>query len=114
MRWPLPITGGQASLEVHIFDGASTPPAAFVRGSGTFRGHAFDQRSYWRLGYSPSQHHFYRGFGVLFDAPVDGVRGIVIDRVADYGSVMQAAARAVDCALVPLDNLELLDGRVVR
>lgn len=107
-------SAGSLTFELRIFPGASTPPAALVRGAGTFRGHAFDQRSYWRLGYSPSQHHFARGFGVLFDAPIDGVCGIAIDRVADTGDVTEARARTLDCALQPLDELPLTDGRVMN
>jgi hypothetical protein len=99
---------GQMALDVRIGQSsASTEPGAFVRASGTFRGVAFEQTNYWKLVYRPAHHHFERDFAVLFDAPIDGACGLqILAFSADPQGVAPTAA-TVDCALDPIDALEV-------
>ena len=78
-RHAVAFDGGEVTLELNIgVSPASTEPGAFERASGTFEGHAFDQRDYWKLVYSPAHHHFSRTFAVLFEEPIDDVCGLEI------------------------------------
>jgi hypothetical protein len=106
---------GQLELDVRIGQSfASTEPAAFVRASGTFRGVAFEQTNYWKLVYRPAHHHFERDFAVLFDTPIDGACGLqILAFSADPQGVAPTAA-TVDCALDPIDALEVQSFTLTR
>jgi hypothetical protein len=86
--------------------GAGTEPATFVSARGTFRGVAFDQRDYFKLIYSPENHHFVQHYAVLFDAPIQGACGLEIVNVPGPPSVQRRMrAWTVDCQLTRLDEI---------
>jgi hypothetical protein len=103
------LDGGAVELTV-TFDsgriGAGTEPATFVSARGTFRGVAFDQRDYFKLVYSPENHHFVQHFAVFFDAPIQGACGLELVNVSDSSSVRRRPrAWTVDCQLTRLDEV---------
>jgi hypothetical protein len=99
--------GGAGAVTFELRLGSSpagTEPGAFVRAHGTFRGRSFDQRSYWRLVYSPGHHHFVRNFAVLFDEPIDGACGLQAEGLR-AGGVRPVQAHTVTCSLDLIDVL---------
>lgn len=101
--------GGHADLVVNMGQSmASTEPAMFVRGSGTYDGVDFDVTSYWSLIYNPEHHHFVRHFAVLFDEPIGAACGLIVRDVDafysdSYGT--PAIVEVADCDLHPLQTL---------
>jgi hypothetical protein len=103
------LDGGTIELAV-TFDrggiGAGNEPATFVWARGTFRGVSFEQRDYFKLVYSPENHHFVQHFAVFFDAPIDGACGVEIVNVPGPPSVRRRMrAWSVDCQLTRLDEI---------
>jgi hypothetical protein len=103
------LDGGMVELAV-TFDrggiGAGTEPATFVAARGMFRGVSFDQRDYFKLVYSPENHHFVQHFAVFFDAPIQGACGLEIVNVSGDSSLRRRMrAWTVDCQLIRLDEI---------
>jgi hypothetical protein len=86
--------------------GAGTEPATFVSARGTFRGVAFDQRDYFKLVYSPENHHFTQHFAVFFDTPIEGACGLEIVNVTDSPAARRRPrAWTTDCKLTRLTEV---------
>ena len=86
--------------------GAGTEPATFVSARGSFREVSFEQRDYFKLVYSPENHHFVQHFAVFFDAPIQGACGLEIVNVPGPPSVRRRMrAWTVDCQLTRLDEI---------
>lgn len=108
-RHRVTLDSGTVTFELNVTPSfSSTEPASFVRASGIYRGVSFDQRSYWRLVYSPAHHHFVRRFAVLFDAPIEGACGISVRGLEPGGGNDEPdVAAAVDCDLRSIGDLEV-------
>jgi hypothetical protein len=105
-RHEIGLDGGDITLDVRIGDSfASTEPGAFVAARGTFRGVAFEQKSYFKLVYRPAHHHFERDFAVLFDEPIDGACGLKIETFSADPDGPAPTAASIDCALDTIDTL---------
>jgi hypothetical protein len=71
-------------IELHLRIGQvplATQPGLFTTARGELDGVAWSQRSYWKLLYNPTHHHFNRDFLVLLDEPVGGVHGVEVIEV---------------------------------
>jgi hypothetical protein len=73
----------------------STEPSSFVYAGGTLDGTAFEQRSYWKLVYRPTHHHFTRDYAVLFDSPIGGACGLKAVSVPEA----QTTVHTINCDL---------------
>jgi hypothetical protein len=81
----------------------STEPAVFPRAYGTLDGVSFDQTDFFRLVYLPEHHHYVQNFAVLFDSPISGACGVMLEGFAP-DSPSPVAVYTVDCELSKIET----------